>query len=73
MDNTLVFNGEVTGVIGWSLGNWGDPRYDIVLALRPDPAIFDRRADREAFFAGYGDVNLPPEVHKYFLRLYCFF
>lgn len=35
IDNTLIMEGKVTGIIDWAGGGMGDPRYDLTLAIRP--------------------------------------
>ena len=73
LDNVLVQNGKVTGIIDWSLGGFGDPRYDLALATRPDEGIFQSVDDRRDFYSGYGGPPLPPEIQAYFVGLYEFF
>lgn len=72
VDNTLLAMGEVTGVIDWAGGAWGDPRYDLALAIRPKPGIFDER-DAELFCEGYGRAPLSADEYQYFVDLYEFF
>ena len=43
IDNVLVSNGVITGVIDWSGGGYGDPRYDVSLAIRPKPHAFEKK------------------------------
>ncbi len=73
LDNVLVADNAVSGVIDWSGGDWGDPRYDIALAIRPEPEAFGNRADMEAFFEGYGSRPLSDDEYRYFVGLYEFF
>ena len=73
LDNTLIHDGTITGVIDWGFGALGDPRYDLALALDPDPGVFDAEADRAAFLAGYGPAIGSEDDYHYFLRLYEFF
>ena len=54
LDNVLVQDGQVTGIIDWSNGGLGDPRYDLALATRSDDRIFESPADWQSFTAGYG-------------------
>jgi len=76
IDNALVEDDRVTGVIDWSGCAVGDPRYDLALATRPQDGAFDgetRPADLEAFYAGYGGVPLSEAEASYFIGLYEFF
>lgn len=74
IDNVLVHEGSVTGIIDWSSGAFGDPRYDVSLAIRPKPNLFQSPEDRHAFFAGYGDQIITDEEYEYFEKgLYAFF
>jgi aminoglycoside phosphotransferase (APT) family kinase protein len=73
LDNTLVEQGVVTGVVDWPLGAWGDPRYDLALALRPSRAAFRARADASAFYEGYAGRKLTTSEARYFVTLYDFF
>ncbi|GKV55189.1 hypothetical protein NCCP2222_11360 [Sporosarcina sp. NCCP-2222] len=73
VDNVLVANGKVTGLIDWSGGGFGDPRYDMALAIRPKPGMFEKAEDREFFFEGYGS-RISREEYVYFADgLYDFF
>jgi aminoglycoside phosphotransferase (APT) family kinase protein len=73
LDNTLVHKGKISGVIDWAFGALGDPRYDLALALDPEPGIFDTAADRAAFQEGYGSALGTEDDYRYFLGLYEFF
>ena len=73
LDNVLVAGDAVSGVIDWSGGDRGDPRYDIALAIRPEPEAFGHQADVEAFFEGYGSRPLSDDEYRYFNGLYEFF
>jgi aminoglycoside phosphotransferase (APT) family kinase protein len=73
LDNVLVAGGAVSGVIDWSGGDWGDLRYDLALAIRPEPEAFDHPADKQAFFEGYGSRPLSDDEYRYFNGLYEFF
>ncbi|KPB03266.1 phosphotransferase family protein [Bacillus sp. CHD6a] len=73
IDNVLVHNGEVTGIIDWSGGAFGDPRYDVSLTIRPKPHIFEWEGDKLCFFEGYGGSMLTKEDYEYFINLYEFF
>lgn len=71
MDNVLLEEGKVTGIIDWSDGEVGDRRYDLAVALDGHAEEFSAE-DREAFFAGYGGKPLSPEESWYFSHLYKF-
>lgn len=73
VDNVLVHNGIVTGIIDWSGGAFGDPRYDVSLAIRPKPEIFEWEADKICFFEGYGSSILAKGDYDYFINLYEYF
>jgi aminoglycoside phosphotransferase (APT) family kinase protein len=73
LDNVLAAGGAVSGVIDWSGGDWGDPRYDLALAIRPELEAFDNPADSQAFFEGYGSRPLSDDEYRYFNDLYEFF
>ncbi len=73
LDNVLVAGDAVSGVIDWSGGDWGDSRYDLALAIRPEPEAFDNPADLQAFFEGYGCQPLSDDEYRYFNGLYEFF
>ena len=73
VDNVLVHNGVVTGIIDWSGGAFGDPRYDLSLAIRPKPNIFEWETDKVSFFEGYGSNILTKGDYDYFINLYEYF
>jgi aminoglycoside phosphotransferase (APT) family kinase protein len=73
LDNTLVEYGSITGVVDWSGGAWGDPRYDLALALMREREAFRARADTDAFYAGYEGRRLSTRDARYFVKLYDFF
>ncbi|MEK3796862.1 aminoglycoside phosphotransferase family protein [Peribacillus sp. FSL H8-0477] len=74
IDNVLVCNGMVTGVIDWSGGAHGDPRYDLSLAIRPKPNAFESERDKQIFFEGYRGKMIDHDVYDYFVNgLYEFF
>ena len=66
IDNVLVHNGEVTGIIDWSGGAFGDPRYDVSLAIRPKHHIFEWESDKLCFFEVFQN---DPGPSKYALEL----
>ncbi|TCZ76616.1 hypothetical protein E0485_13575 [Paenibacillus albiflavus] len=74
IDNVLVHDGRIAGIIDWSGGALGDPRYDVSLAIRPKPNIFQTDHDHQAFFDGYGETIITDDDYKYFENgLYAFF
>ena len=73
LDNVLVASNALSGVIDWSGGDRGDPRYDLALAIRPEPEAFGDQADVQAFFEGYGSQPLSDDEYRYFNGLYEFF
>jgi aminoglycoside phosphotransferase (APT) family kinase protein len=73
LDNVLVAGNTISGVIDWSGGDRGDPRYDLALAIRPEPEAFGHQADLEAFFEGYGSRPLSDDEYRYFNGIYEFF
>lgn len=74
VDNVLVDEGGISGIIDWSGGAYGDPRYDVALAIRPKQVVFENEDDLEAFFDGYGKKIINDEEYDYFERgLYTFF
>lgn len=71
LNNTLIEGDRISGVIDWSGGAYGDPRYDLSLALEVKPGIFGTDAEITAFWDGYGS---PIEIEfEYFHNLYEFF
>ena len=74
IDNVLVNNGKITGVIDWGGGAYGDPRYDVSLAIRPKLNAFEDEIDKQIFFEGYGDKIIDNDDYDYFVKgLYEFF
>ncbi len=75
LDNVLVEDERISGLIDWAGCAVGDPRYDVALATRAEDEAFSgpqRAADLEAFFAGYG--SRPSLEHlDFFVKLYEFF
>lgn len=72
-DNVLVEDDKITGIIDWGGGAYGDPRYDLALAILPheDGEISDNEVT--AFYAGYGREPLTEAEYRYFTDLYGFF
>lgn len=74
IDNVLVSNAVVTGIIDWAGGVYGDPRYDVSLAIRPKLNAFETGRDIQIFFEGYGQKIIDEEDYNYFANgLYEFF
>ena len=74
IDNVLVHNRRISGIIDWSAGAWGDPRYDVALAVRPKPRAFETEIDKQIFYEGYGVKLLDENEYNYFKNgLYEFF
>ncbi|WJE50697.1 phosphotransferase [Bacillus cereus] len=74
IDNVLVKDGKIKGVIDWGGGVYGDPRYDVSLAIRPKPRIFENKVEVSIFFEGYGKKIITDEEYNYFEDgLYSFF
>ncbi|MEC0197263.1 phosphotransferase [Paenibacillus taichungensis] len=66
IDNVLVNEGNIVGVIDWSGATNGDPRYDVALAIRPKYNAFDNNRDKEIFFNAYGKLRITDEEYNYF-------
>jgi aminoglycoside phosphotransferase (APT) family kinase protein len=73
LDNVLVVQQAVTGLVDWAGGAVGDPRYDLALATRSETAAFQTPEDVDAFYAGYGGPHLSASEARYFRGLYEFF
>lgn len=73
LDNILVSDGKVTGVIDWGWAACGDPRFDLAIATHRKPEAFGGAADFDAFYDGYSGRRLAKEEEEYFVRLYEFF
>jgi aminoglycoside phosphotransferase (APT) family kinase protein len=75
IDNVMVADGRVSGIIDWSGGALGDPRHDLALATRPQDEAFraDREADLQAFYEGYGSPPLSQTEFDYYNGLDEFF
>lgn len=72
LDNLLVDGGRVTGLVDWSGGDRGDPRFDLALALRPGDGLPLTPDDERAFFAAYGS-ELDPDTRRWLEDLDEFF
>lgn len=68
IDNVLVSDGIITGIIDWSGGAYGDPRYDVSIAIRPKPNLFQDEIDRQIFFEGYGEKIINYKEYDYFVN-----
>ncbi|MCR2822551.1 phosphotransferase family protein [Lederbergia panacisoli] len=66
VDNVLVHDGKVSAVIDWSGGAYGDPRFDVALAIQPDETFFTSEGDKKAFFEGYGEKIITESEYEYF-------
>lgn len=66
IDNVLVNECNVVGVIDWSGAAYGDPRYDVALAIRPKYNAFDNERDKEIFLNAYGKLRITDEEYSYF-------
>ncbi|NOU86036.1 phosphotransferase [Paenibacillus sp. LMG 31460] len=74
IDNVLVRDGKIISIIDWSGGAFGDPRYDISLAIRPKPNAIETESGIHTFFEGYGIKILNKKEYEYFEDgLYSFF
>jgi len=74
IDNVLIKDGKITSVIDWSGGSYGDPRYDISLAISPKQNVFKDDSDLQKFYEGYGGQKISKEEYTYFEEgLYAFF
>jgi aminoglycoside 3'-phosphotransferase-2 len=73
LDNVLITPDGALGLIDWSTGGSGDPRYDVAIALGTEPELTLSSGDRAAFFGAYGSAPLTPEETSWFTRLYEFF
>jgi len=72
LDNVLVHDGHVTGIVDWPLGDSGDPRVDVALALMErDDGL--RASEHAAFYAGYGGEPVDAATRAWFERLWDFF
>ncbi|MEN2767386.1 phosphotransferase family protein [Ornithinibacillus xuwenensis] len=73
IDNVMVKDGKINKIIDWSGGAFGDPFYDVSLAIRPHLNVFEKKTDKAIFFEGYGD-KINEESYQYFAEgLYEFF
>jgi aminoglycoside phosphotransferase (APT) family kinase protein len=73
LDNVLVHNGAVCGLIDWAGGGRGDPRHDLALATQVEREAFQSANDYDAFYAGYAGERLTEAERTYFLGLDEFF
>ena len=73
LDNVLIQNGTICGLIDWAGGTRGDPRYDLALATQVEREAFQSASDYDAFYGVYGGEQLTEAELAYFLDLYEFF
>lgn len=74
IDNVIVNGDSVVGVIDWGGAAYGDPRYDIALAIRPKLNAFDNEIDKCLFFEAYRLRVISQREYEYFADgLYQFF
>ena len=75
IDNVLVDDNRITGIIDWGRGDMGDRRYDLVLATRPQgpEAVFLEEVDFTAFYTGYAGERMTESEYKWFYGLYEYF
>jgi len=74
IDNVMIDGDKIVGVIDWGGAAFGDPRYDLALAIRPKSNAFEDEMDREWFFDAYGLGTISSEEFEYFENgLYQFF
>jgi aminoglycoside 3'-phosphotransferase-2 len=73
-NNVLVNYNNVIGIIDWPRAAFGDPRFDIALAIRHKQDVFDQKGDKELFFESYGRLRITDEEYRYFQEgIYKFF
>lgn len=74
IDNVIVREDEAVGVIDWGGAAFGDPRYDIALAIRPKTNAFEQAEDIRLFYEGYGLRRISEHEFHYFEGgIYAFF
>jgi aminoglycoside phosphotransferase (APT) family kinase protein len=72
-DNVLVQDGQITGIVDWGGGAYGDPRYDLALAILPHEDGDLSPDEVAAFYSGYRCDPLSDSEYRYFTDLYGFF
>lgn len=70
MKHVLLDETHVTGIVGWTRGGVGDPRYDIALALRPIDGVGLSEGEVNAFYEGYGCAPLSQREFQYYSDLF---
>jgi aminoglycoside phosphotransferase (APT) family kinase protein len=70
LDNAIVDDAGLRGVIDWGAAGLGDPDYDIALCLLPAPGVELSAADTAAFLDGYRSADLPDPIRAHFEALY---
>lgn len=73
-NNVLVQHNKVVGIIDWPRAAFGDPRFDIALAIRPKQGVFDQTGDKDIFLEAYDRLTITEEEYLFFQEgLYQFF
>ncbi|GAK42322.1 phosphotransferase [Paenibacillus urinalis] len=73
-NNVLIKDNKVCGIIDWPRAGYGDPRFDMALAIRPKQGVFDQARDKEVFLESYGRLRITEEEYSYFQEgIYRFF
>jgi aminoglycoside phosphotransferase (APT) family kinase protein len=72
-DNVLVQDDKISGIVDWGGGAYGDPRYDLALAILPYEDSDLSPAEVAAFYTAYGCEPLTEAEYQYFINLYEFF
>ena len=70
LDNVLIDDDVITGVIDWSGGGPGDPRYDVTLALSADGDTAVEPGAAAAFLEGYCAGPISKELRRFVERTY---
>ncbi|MBU8687530.1 aminoglycoside phosphotransferase family protein [Priestia megaterium] len=73
IDNLLVHDGQIAAAIDWSGGVYGDPCYDVGLAVRFEDGIFTGSKEREVLFKVDGKQISQREFCYFAEGLYEFF
>ena len=72
LDNVLV-DGEQLSLIDWPLGDQGDPRFDIAIALQLRESCSFASDEIAAFYRGYGSAPIDKATLRWFEELWDFF
>ena len=73
LDNVLVDESGIVGIIDWSSGDVGDPRYDLAIALHSDDDFDITQTEIAAFYSTYGGAPLDGHTQDWFMNLWEFF